>query len=1679
VKKHFAIILFWFVAFTVKAQTYGNEWVNFNQPYFKFPVHKEGIFRIDSLRLSAYYNLATVNPKNFQLFFKGKEQFLFIKGEADNQINNGDYLEFYLNPNAGAVDSLIYTNITYVPNPYASLFNDTIYAFLTINNALNNKRYQVENDLNFSAYDAPAYFYTEKTASFSDDYNPVKEHAGGDASDPHYTQAEARGRAFAKGTSVSTSFSGLNSYTTASLPVYVSVNCSGSSISNLVSIDHELKMSYLDQAGNTVQLYDSLFRGYLPIRKNFTLSSQNIANSTNIAQSTNFIMSSVANAQLANVSNQTFLHYVHLYYPHSLSFNNESFFKLFVDNNVNSPKSHFNFSGFNPGPLNSVLLYDISNGKKIPVLTSPSQVQMVIPNGPGKKLCIMAAESEVDTVFSLFKVNQTGSFTNFKNNAGSKPYLIIYHKTLESSALGYKNYRESVAGGSYKVITASVNELYEQFGYGINKHPLSIKNFIRFLYDSLVNKPQYVLLLGKGVAQDELDNGSQALNLVPTIGYPGCDVLFTSAITQAQNNNFYSDIPIGRIAATSNAEVNAYLTKVQDHEGTGPEDWKKRVLHFVGGDTPDLSNQLEAYMDGYKQIIMDTLFGAEVFTFKKNTTAPIQNGISDSIKNIVNNGAALLSFFGHGSKEGFDQAIDDPSVFNNKGKYPFVMANSCLSGNIHTRDKNSVSENFVLIPQKGSIGFLATTSYGFPYALNNFTSFFYEALSKTRYNMGIGDIIQDAGIKNAVTGDLITRFTVLDMTLHGDPAVKITNGILPDYQVKNNDVVFNLKKYGDSLGIRINLKNSGKAISDSFNVRIERFFPNGDSIKISKKVKAPLFKDSLVFFMLLDFDRGIGLNKFTVKLDEFNEIQESFENNNSTGTIDLFVPGGDIFPVYPYKFAIVPKTTTITLKASTTDPFAPSIAYRFQLDTCDRFINPIQTALITSSGGVLRWDVTLPFSDSTVYFWRVSRDSISPNKAFAWRESSFQTIGNKKGWSQAHFHQYKNDGYQFVNYKKEQRQFVFENTEHSIKCRTGIHPNLDLSQFRYYFNHEDKSGWSPAFDGWNFAIFDSITGLPQETRSIPFNPPSSGLGMYNNCVEYGSRYVYAFGAISNACGAQATWRTDIENFLNAIPPNQYVLAYTTGFTGPNYHGTTSFNNALYTAFEKIGAKNIRTLQDTVPYILFGKKGMIAGQGHVTQGTDKKTIIVQNDSITTRWQNGYVASEIIGPSQQWNSLHWRTKSLETAAGDTTVLKVIGIKANGQMDTLKTFPKDSADVLALYNYVDAGIYPHLKLVAFMKDNVHRTSPQLKRWQVIYEQAPECAINPLMGFASINDTLQEGDDVVFRFPVENIGTENFKDSLVISYWIEDNNRNKTFLPDKLKSRPFMPGQVFTDTVKINSYLLAGNNALWIYVNPIQNSKYQKEQSSFNNIGRYPFRVNTDRANPLLDVTFDGVRILNGDIVSSKPSILITLKDENKFLALNDTGAFTVYMQAPDQTAQKRIYFAQGLDFTPASLPKNSCSILYNPVLPVDGKYALIVQARDRSRNASGSQDYRIQFEVNNKPSVTNVLNYPNPFSTSTRFVFTLTGSEVPEVFTIRIMTITGKIVREITRSELGYLHIGRNISEYAWDGRDDFGDKLANGVYLYHVITRLNGNTIDKSSTGADKFFVKEFGKMVLMR
>ncbi|MEM9258273.1 MAG: T9SS type A sorting domain-containing protein [Bacteroidota bacterium] len=115
-----------------------------------------------------------------------------------------------------------------------------------------------------------------------------------------------------------------------------------------------------------------------------------------------------------------------------------------------------------------------------------------------------------------------------------------------------------------------------------------------------------------------------------------------------------------------------------------------------------------------------------------------------------------------------------------------------------------------------------------------------------------------------------------------------------------------------------------------------------------------------------------------------------------------------------------------------------------------------------------------------------------------------------------------------------------------------------------------------------------------------------------------------------------------------------------------------------------------------------------------------------------------------------------------------------------------------------------------------------------------------------------------------------------------------------------------------------------------------------------------------------------------------------------------------------------------------------------------------------------------------VSNVLTYPNPFSTQTHFIYTLTGNQLPEMFRIQIMTVSGRVVRDIDLLAVENLKIGTHRTNFTWDGTDKYGDMLANGVYLYRVITRNNeGGELKQYDNGTDQFFARKLGKVVILR
>jgi hypothetical protein len=1386
-------------------------------------------------------------------------------------------------------------------------------------------------------------------------------------------------------------------------------------------------------------------------------------------------------------------------YPRSFNFGGASLFEFTLrESDLGNFLEISNFVSNQVQPI----LYDLTNGKRyLGDLGVAGKVRFSLPAGGVRNFVLMNASSS--SIFNVGEIKQR-KFINYSDPSLHANYLMIAHSSLSKSGSGdalqiYKAYRASLEGGAHIVGIYDIDELVDQFAFGIKKHPLSVKNFIAFARANFSTTPRNILLLGKGITYDQYRLYeslpiTERMNLIPTFGNPGSDNILASS-----DNDPTPEVPIGRLSVVSGDEIIAYLNKVKEHDRAlsltnqtiDAKAWMKNVAHVIGGGDPYLQSLILSYMNSAKNYLEDTSYGAKVYTFEKVTSAGVDLVNSGLLGKLFEQGLGLITYFGHSSANSMEFNLDNPNIFDNEGRYPLFLANGCNAGNFFIYDtlrvttgKRSITENYILTPNRGSIGFLASTHFGIVNYLNIYTSNLYRLMSGSEYGTTVGKlqantlstVVQQAGLN-----DFYNLITTEQILLNGDPAVQNYAHPKPDYVVDESSIKISptpLSVTNSSFDLMVKYYNIGKATRDSVEILIKRELPDGKQIQLFKaKRAAALLSDSIQVTVPINPYTDKGQNKIHVLLDSANLLSEITRINNTTTKL-FSIADDEVRPVFPIEFAIV-NNANIRLTASTNGFLSKPAQFVMEVDTTEFFNSALKVIQTQQSlGGIIEFSPTLALRDSLVFYWRVAKKPDTGN-IYKWTNSSFVYLSKSgPGWSQSHYFQYLKDVYNKMTYNGRILEFGKQNS--SVFINTGIYPNLIGGTISQNLNPIRTTGCANSFGSLEFIVFDKKTG------QLLRNSSQGTSGLFKSILPCNLSLVpYQF----NFFYTNSANRKLAMDFIDLIPVNSTVIltnwANTTlqsDFVNEWKKDTLLYGGgkSLYHKLKNIGFTVIDSFYKNVPMALVFEKdesGVMKAKAEM-MGQNLTDIIRLDYDYQTYGIDGQFVSSIIGPSRKWNSIHWKETSIDGLVGDTTTLSVVGLKNDFSEVTLYTSISSQKDTSL--SFINASLYPYLKIIQKKKDSIFRTPSSTRYLQLKYDPVPEGSLQ-LSDNSLIKDTLDVGEPLQLKLSFKNISSANFDSVWLFVSSTDPQNKSKTWF-DGLK-KPLIAGDTIQINYTIDSRNLVGDNTIYVNFNP---NYAQPEQYLFNNYLNKTFYVRPDNYAPNLDVTFDGLHILNNDIVSPKPNIVIKLKDDSRYLALNDTSLFTLRLRYPNGTLRVIRFDNDTLQFTPSFNPlggnNNTASLLYKPYLIEDGEYELIITAKDRSNNFSGSMDYSVVFQVINKSMITNLLNYPNPFTTSTAFVFTLTGTKIPTHFRIQIMTVTGKIVKEINKNELGPMKIGHNITEYKWDGRDQFGQPLANGVYLFRVLTEIDGKKIEKLKAGnfnTEKYFQGGYGKMYLMR
>jgi hypothetical protein len=1198
-------------------------------------------------------------------------------------------------------------------------------------------------------------------------------------------------------------------------------------------------------------------------------------------------------------------------------------------------------------------------------------------------------------------------FTNVRNNSIGADYIIISNKILQSSSEQYKNFISS----SYNVRTVLIynDDIFDEFAYGFPVAE-SIRDFLKYAYANWPQpRPSFLLLIGDA-NYDYKDIITPAptprkKNILTSFGNPVSDpwyVMWDSA------NVHFPQMFVGRIPANNDTEVTRYLQKHQNYLSRRYDIFNKSFIFFSGGDATKPS-ELQLIREANIFVMNSYITSAPIFGnathFYKTINPPSNFGpyTLEQVQRVIDEGGLFISYIGHSGTRTWDNSITEVEHIKNKynNRHPLISDFGCSTGKFAEPDVDAFGELFVAQSPNGqAIAYLGNSSWGYLSTSLRFPRYFYRALIQDSIK-GFGyahTISKIRQLNETGTSDINRVFTYCNLLL-GDPIIGLKLPEKPNLFINSASVKILTEQPNDqldSIKFRILLQNYGIVNSDSISVLLQDF--NQDTLVFSSQLNLPFPKFIDTLLISIPVNGIAGSKKLKVYLDSQNLIDEIYEDDNQI--------------IYEY---IVNSTALSTIEIS--NSFNTSKNY---IDV----ISPFVKRQNVNEKFILELSRFKNFNTSTKYsyqfdtlYTRVMLNELIPNQRYYYRTKTDDLISY---WSQPKSFIQGFSEYQFYldSNEEEEKNFNYSQTYYDSLSKSWKLSTQTINLKILSAGGHDGAFGSIQYNGyeqlpntyyWGLvtAIIDTMTLRPTSIRY--FNVPDPGVS------------------------------DSLTNYINRQPQGTIMAITISADAVQNILGSS--NSPSRNAIKTLGSRYIDSVVYREGWCILGKKG--APIGSVPEDYKKlfQGVAQIEISKSVTYDSGYVVFPEIKYARNWNYVKFHS---QVPIGAAITYIPIGIRQNGQMDTLYNFASNH-DSISISS-INAEIYPSIKILAKLYSNQLKQSPSIFSLAANYESLPELALNYQTVRVS-KDTIYQGERISIDADIYNIGKSSADSVKVVLELIDANNEHYILLDTIFTS--ILPYQKVNIKHKglntIND--LYGNFYFKLKVDP---NNTIREFFENNNTFISPFFVKRDTLTSISKTSvwlrFNNREIFDWDYVEPNSEIDVEINYPVWF-SIEDTSAVQIFINGI------RIY-SRELNFDYDTIERKMnlrYSANFNP-----GDHNIRVFAKDIYGRLISRPLVEKFFKVTEDAQVLRVYNYPNPVSSEgTYFTFELT--QIPDEVIIRVYTISGRLLKllKILGSELKM-----NFNKVFWDCKDEDGDDLANGVYIYKLSMR-KGNKIQSST------------------
>ncbi|MBK9227110.1 MAG: hypothetical protein IPL67_08710 [Ignavibacteria bacterium] len=1598
-----SIALLFVVINSSRAQS-GYNWIVPNKAYLKLSVIEDALYRITKTDFTnAGVNTSTVDPRTVKVFNKGVQIPIYFEGETDGVFDNADYFDFFGTRTYGGNTKFFNQDngLVYTKDEYYSPYSDTNVYWV---------EWGISNGIRYANAS-----YTS-AVPYSPDFYYDKLHF---EKDRVYTQGERTDANDFRNFN-NENFLGEGWYwTTMTANQFVTDTFSVKTLTPSVQNASIKLFTYPVNRTTSINNEHSI-----QVQVNSTFLPQVFTNDLKKIDTTQTFLSSALSSTSVNT--------IRVYYFSNAAFNGSMYFDMFEVqgpksfkfnantisanlNNADTSSKRFRISGFVSG--NQTNIYDVVNNIRITNYTSNADTLIVTAKSNARLEIVNKAITK-----KPFKITQR-QVPNLASTSNGADYMIVYNAMFSEQAIQLQNHRETY--DNFRVFTAEIRDIYDIFNYGI-ENPIALRNFLKYAYDSwTLPKLNYACLIGRG-STDPKKNSTASIyyqNLVPTYGNPTTDAYFANF--NYGSYFYYPKILIGRLPAYNVGDASNMVENIISYETTPPETWWKFNTFIVGGGTSSDQNTFQsldtAIINNY---VLPPPLSSEVHKiFRNDTSTTVTFNYKDSIRRDINNGTAIVNFLGHAGYENWEDGMQDPSTLANYGKFPFIMSMTCYTGKNADPTQRTFGERYVNMLNRGTVGFIGCSGWGWLISQSNMQAGMYDAIANDTLrrfgeilNRGKFELIQDSTQSTV-------RHTVNSYGLLGDPAVKLCIPRVPEYSISSADYKLSntFPEINQPLTLTIYPKNFG-LFSDSCKIRFT-LKKNSATVSIKDTVLRPFnMQDSVRFSFKPD---SLADYSIQVLLDQDNRIPNELKSNNY---LTVFIPLKEVSFV-PREHVNNSVLNSDSVEFAGLNPLTENVQQTakviVEMDTTLMFNSAVKKTFVknNATGAVTKFKTKVPVViPGTIYFWRtnavVNFDSagwttplvFSYNPVLYTSENALrksnEVLADAPDTGRVIFH--KTDEIQFsaVDYNN-----------------TGFTSNgILLNQFplNLYVRSMGSSGAEASFFSVNYQNINIDGGR------------SPGLSMLK--VKKLNGTILEYKNIRTTSGQSSD---SVINFLNTFDTTHYLMALNASYVA----SAVALNAAAKAKIRTFGSTKIDSFTvfgwfDSWSFIGYlgapplGVSEMFrkysGSAGWVESNSSKSSVITKTFGTLTNY---------FGPAQNWKEFSWEQTLFPQSS---LMFDVIGIDRNGVSSMI--FSNVSSNQFVDISSIDAYQFPNMNLQAkFSIDtNTGFQSSLFNSLKVKYTPPAEIVVDKNTVVRS-DTSFKPGDEMKVTISYSNAGFVNLPGTVVKVYKTSISTQNLVSTDTVYRALKIDSTVSSTHKFKIPYVKPVGGKAKF-YIEIIPKGNYN-ESYTYNNSASFSVSLNVNTSSQMVDVFSDGQIVRSGDYVRANPELRIDLKD----LAPDRPLLFDTSQVSISLNDLVVPYFGKGDKNLKASedkvdidgQPGTGRSLFYNPSL-LKGENKLKIVYRNEAGEENSSEYVLL---VSDEMFVKDFYNFPNPMRTETSFIFDLTGADSPRR---RIYTTAGRLIKEISHTA----NVGFN--QVLWDGRDEDGDFIANGVYLYKLVT-----------------------------